>query len=400
MQFHYRVIDENMCVQEGLLEAVDREAAQKIILDNHWQVIELDESNKILGLLTSPLGKKLSAEAISSFCSQLAMIIRTGANLIKGLEILRKQTKDKSLQRVIESLISGVSKGSPLSTAMRDCGALPELLVSLVAAGEKSGNLDSVLDNMAAYYERESFVRKKIGNAAVYPIILTSVLIIIIAFFINFVLPEITGMLTENGGELPLLTRIVIGGANFLAAKFWLIIIVIVLLTAIFFYLKKIPKYKLAIDEFKLRVPLLGKNMKKVITARFCRTMALFLKASIPIVPMLDSMESIVGNEVPRLALVRAKEEIIKGMGLAQAFSEEEFFEELVIQMMTVGEETGQLDDLMDEIAGYYDKQVELGIGRMVSLIEPIFTIAIGIFAGLMILSIALPIFNLSTTIQ
>jgi len=400
MQFSYKIIDENMSVNKGTLEAIDIDAARKIIIDNNWQIIELDESKNIFGFLNKAIEGNLGYESISAFCSQLAMMIRTGANLVKGLEILKTQSSDKKLTTVIGTLVNEVSRGNSLSGAMKSCGkTLPELLTNLVAVGEQSGNLDGVLNNMAAYYDREIFIRKKIGNAAIYPAIMTGVLVIVVVFFINFILPEITGLLTENGGELPLLTKMMIGSADFLASNFFFIIAFLAAIVAGYLKLSKIPKYRFWIDYSKLRLPLMGKNTKNIILARFCRTMALFLKASIPIIPTLDSMEKITGNDVSRLAIIRAKEKIVRGKSLAESFGDEEFFDKMVIQMMTIGEETGQLDDLMDEVAGFYDKQVEIGIEKMVALVEPVFTIIIGIFAGLMIISVALPIFNLSSGI-
>jgi len=401
MEFSYKVIDEKNTIKKGAIEAHDKEAAKRIIIDNNWQIIELEETSKVLAWINKPIETKLSFEAISSFCTQMAMMVRTGANLIKGLEILRDQTKDKNLQRVITTLITEVSRGSSLSAAMRACGdSLPELLISLVTVGEQSGNLDKVLNNMAEYYDRENFIRKKIANASVYPVILTAVLVILVIFFVNFILPEISGLLAESGGELPLITQIMINSATFLADNFLLIVLILFGIAGIFMRLRNIPTNRIKIDALKLRLPMFGKNLKNVITARFCRTLALFLKASIPIIPILDSMEKIVGNEVSRLAVAQAREKIIKGKGLAAAFGEEKFFDEMVIQMMTIGEETGQLDDLMEEIAIYYDKEVEMGITKMVALVEPVFTIIIGILAGIMIISVALPIFSLSDGIK
>lgn len=397
MRFRYKVIDENMSVTEGVLEAVDLEAAKRILFENKWQVIELEETSKILNWLDRSIEGKLSYESISAFCSQMAMIIKTGANLVKGLEILKMQSRDRRLQKAISFLINEVSRGSSLSTAMKSCGAFPELLINLVTVGEQSGNLDSVLNNMAEYYDRENFIRKKITSASIYPAILTVVLVIIIFFFINFILPEITSLMSETGGQLPLITRFMINTANFLTSNFWLIVMALALLVLIYTRLSKNEVFRFWVDGLKLRLPLIGKNLKNVITVRFCRTMALFLKASIPIVTILDSMKNVLGNEIPRRAVMQAKEKIIKGKGLAAAFGEEEFFDQMVIQMMTIGEETGQLDDLMEEIAHFYDKQVELGISKMVALVEPLFTIIIGIFAGIMIISVALPIFNLTS---
>lgn len=397
MRFRYKVIDENMSVTEGVLEAVDLEAAKRILFENKWQVIELEEASKILNWLDRSIERKLSYESISAFCSQMALIIKTGANLVKGLEILKMQSRDRRLQKVISFLINEVSRGSSLSAAMKSCGVFPELLINLVTVGEQSGNLDSVLNNMAEYYDRENFIRKKITSASIYPAILTVVLVIIIFFFINFILPEITSLMSETGGQLPLITRFMINTANFLTSNFWLIVMVLALLAFIYTRLSRNEVFRFWVDGLKLRLPLIGKNLKNVITVRFCRTMALFLKASIPIVTILDSMKNVLGNEIPRRAVMQAKEKIIKGKGLAAAFGEEKFFDQMVIQMMTIGEETGQLDDLMEEMAHFYDKQVELGISKMVALVEPLFTIIIGIFAGIMIISVALPIFNLSS---
>lgn len=401
MRFTYKVVDEKYNVQKGVLEASDKPAAKRILLENKWQVIELEEVSRILDFMNQTIETKLSYSAISSFCTELSMMIRTGANLIRGLETLQAQTKDKNLQRVISTMISEVSKGSSLSAAIRACGnALPSLLSSLVAVGEQSGNLEDVLSNMAKYYDRENFIRKKISSAAVYPAILTGVLVVLIIFFINVILPEITVLLKDTGGELPLITRVLISSASFLTDYFFLLLASVLALVGGYLKARSIPRFKLKKDDWKLRIPVLGKNIKNILTARFCRTMALFLKASIPIVTILDSMEKIMGNEVSRIAIIEAKDKIIKGQGLAEAFKEEKFFDELVIQMMTMGEETGQLDELMAEIADYYDKQVEIGITKMIALVEPIFTILIGIFAGLMIIAVALPIMNLSNTIN
>jgi len=397
MLFRYKVIDENMKVSEGSLEAVDYEAAKHMIRSNSWQLITLSEASGLSTILNKKIVTPVNYESISAFCSQLAMMVRSGANLIRGLEILQSQLEDKQLKDVIDRIVVGVSRGDSLSQAMRDCqGALPDLLINLVAVGEESGNLESVLTNMAEYYQRENFIRKKISSASIYPAILTLVLVGLVIFFMNFILPEIMGLMTQNGQSLPFVTQLIID-TSLLFQNYGIHMLIALIL--IFFGLSrlfKMPRYKYFLDAFLLRLPLFGKNLKNVVLARFSRTLALFLNSSIPIVPILNSMESIVGNEIPRLAVVRTRERIIQGEPLALAFGQEEFFDPIVIQMMSIGEETGRLEELMGEIANHYDKKVELGISRMVALIEPAFTILIGILAGGMIIAIALPIFNMA----
>ncbi|HBW36176.1 type II secretion system F family protein [Desulfosporosinus sp. BICA1-9] len=401
MQFRYRVINEEMRVTNGVLEAVDLEAARRQIVENKWQIISLEKESGLSSLLTITFNSKVKYESIAAFCSQMAMMIRSGANLVRGLEILRTQMEDKRLQEVVGTIHRGVSRGDSLSAAMRECqGALPELLINLVSVGEESGNLDSVLVSMAEYYERENFIRKKITSASIYPIILTVVLIGLVILFMNFILPEITDLMKGNGQSLPAPTQMIVDTADYLNNNGLYLLLSIAALVGLMIRIFKIPKYRFYLHTFLLGVPLLGKNTKDVVIARFSRTLALFLHSSLPIVPILNSLENIVGNEVPRLAVARAKDRIIRGETMALAFGVEPFFDPLVIQMMSIGEETGRMEELMVEVAKHYDKRVEIGLARLVALVEPFFTVIIGIFAGGLIIAIALPIFNMASGVS
>ncbi len=401
MQFRYKVINEEMRVTSGVLEAVDLEAARRQAVENKWQIISLEKVSGLSSLLTMTFKNKVKYESIAAFCSQMAMMIRSGANLVRGLEILQSQMEDKRLQEVVGIIHRGVSRGDSLSVAMRECqGALPELLINLVTVGEESGNLDSVLVSMAEYYQRETFIRKKISSAAIYPVVLTVVMIGLVVLFLNFILPEITDLMKGNGQNLPAPTQMIIDSVDYLQRNGLYLILSITALVSLMVRIFKIPKYRYHLDAFLLHIPLLGKNMKDVVIARFARTLALFLHSSLPIVPILNSLENIVGNEVPRLAVVRAKDQIIRGETMALAFGGEPFFDPLVIQMMSIGEETGRMEELMVEVANHYDKRVEIGLGRLVALVEPIFTVIIGVFAGGLIIAIALPIFNMASGVS
>lgn len=401
MQFRYRVINEKMRVTNGVLEAVDLEAARRQIIENQWQVITLEKISGLSSLLNMTFKNKVKSESIAAFCSQLAMMIRSGANLVRGLEILQDQMEDKRLQEVVGMIHRSVSRGDSLSVAMRECeGALPDLLINLVSVGEQSGNLDSVLVSMAEYYDRENYIRKKVTSAAIYPVVLTGVLIGVVILFMNFILPEITELMKGNGQSLPAPTQMIVDTSEFLKSYG---LYLLLSLTALIYLMSRvftIPKYRYYLHVFLLSLPLLGKNMKDVIIARFARTLALFLHSSLPIVPILNSLENIVGNEVPRLAVARAKDRIIRGETMALAFGVEPFFDPLVIQMMAIGEETGRMEELMVEVANNYDKRVEVGLARLVALVEPIFTIIIGVFAGGLIIAIALPIFNMASGVS
>lgn len=401
MQFRYKIINQEMRVTEGLLEAVDIESARRQVLENRWQIISLEKVSGLNSLLSTGFKGKVKYDSIAAFCTQMAMMIRSGANLVRGLDILQAQIEDRRLKEVVVTIHRSVSRGSSLSAAMRECqGALPDLLINLVGVGEESGSLDSVLTSMAEYYDRENFVRKKITSAAVYPIVLTVVLVGLVILFLNFILPEITALMSESGQSLPAATQMIVDSSAFLMSNGLYILMSITALVFLLGKVFKIPQYRYYLHAFLLKTPLLGKNMKDVIIARFSRTLALFLQSSMPIVPILNSLETIVDNEVPRLAVARSKDLIIRGETMALAFGAEPFFDPLVIQMMSIGEETGRLEELMVEVANHYDKRVEIGLARLVALVEPIFTIIIGIFAGGLIIAIALPIFNMASGVS
>jgi len=401
MQFCYKVINEETRVTEGVMDALDLESARRQILENRWQLISLEQVSSLSSLLATGYKSKVKYESIAAFCTQMAMMIRSGANLVRGLDILQAQMEDRRLKEVVETIHRSVSRGSSLSEAMRECqGALPELLINLVSVGEESGSLDSVLTSMAEYYERENFIRKKVTSAAIYPVVLTVVLIGLVIVFMNFILPEITDLMKGNGQSLPAPTQMIVDTSDFLMKNGLYLFMGIGVLVAVLKRVFKIPKYRYYLHAFLLKTPLLGKNMKDVIIARFSRTLALFLHSSIPIVPILNSLETIVGNEVPRLAVARSKDLIIRGETMALAFGAEPFFDPLVIQMMSIGEETGRMEELMVEVANHYDKRVEIGLARLVALVEPIFTIIIGVFAGGLIIAIALPIFNMASGVK
>ncbi|MBP1760163.1 MAG: hypothetical protein H6Q63_1080, partial [Firmicutes bacterium] len=181
-----------------------------------------------------------------------------------------------------------------------------------MAVGEESGSLDSVLISMSEYYEREAFIRKKIASASIYPIMMTVVLVCVVIFFMGFILPSMMDLIEQNGQSLPAITQLIIDMSNFLTTKGWLLGLVFAIMAIALNRLIKIPQYRFYYHRLLLSLPLLGRNIKEVIIARFTRTMALFLHSSIPIVAILNSLENIVGNEVPRLAIARARERVIR----------------------------------------------------------------------------------------
>lgn len=402
MRFRYKVIDEKFNLIEGILEAHNFEAARRLVIDNHWQLISLSKVSNWSQRLNMVVQNKVKYDSIASLCSQLAMMIRSGTNIAKGLNIiLQSEQEDKHLRPVIETLYNNVSEGSSLSEAMKETeGALPELLVNLVSVGEDSGNLDVVLSNMAEYYERENYIRKKIISASIYPIILTAVLVGLVILFLGFILPDITEIITGNGQQLPVITQMVIGLSDFVITKGWLLLLVTVGVGVAFYRLIRIPRYRLLWHQFLIGTPVLGRNIKDVAFARVSRTLALFLQSAVPIMQILFSLEKIVDNEVPKQALARIRAKVIKGDSIAGAFGQEPFFDALLIQMMLIGEETGRLEELMVEVANNYDKRVDVGIARLVGLVEPVFTLIIGGFAAVIIISIAIPIFSMSSGIQ
>lgn len=394
--FRYRAVDHTGKTIKGRIKAQDMDEAKIKIKDNDLIPIKVDSDFSLYSKMNRGFTKKVDLSTVSIFCTQLYSIISSGVNILRGIEILGKQNKNKLMQDIVSSIISEVQKGKSLSEAMdnNQC-PLPKLLVNMVAVGEVSGNLDEILRQMAIYYEKENFMRKKLKGAMIYPVILTVVGLGMLIFFSTFVLPEITGVLLDSGQKLPVLTTIVLGSIDAVKKYGIIVVAAIILMVVLIKVLVPKEKFRSAKDKILIKAPLINVCIQNMVTTRFLRSMYIMLNGGITLIAVLESVEKTLGNTIAEDAIRTCMEGVKRGEKLSENLAGSNFFDPLVINMIEVGEETGQLEAVLQKMTDFFDKETDSVLNRLLSSLEPIFTIIIGIFISILIVSLMLPMFGM-----
>ncbi|HEY8892278.1 MAG TPA: type II secretion system F family protein [Clostridium sp.] len=396
-KFTYKAFDKEFEVIKGTVEEDELSNAKEKLRGEGLNVISISESKSISDL--SIFKKKLKDAELSGFCGQLAIILDAGVNILKGLEVMEAQMKDKNMRKIIGNIHTSVKRGNMLGKAMEATGAFPELLHDMVTSGELSGNMDSMLFNMETYYEREANIKNKVKAASVYPIMLLGSAVGMIVFFNFFIFPEIKDLFAD-AASLPFITKVLIGSLGYLNSHPIQILISIVAFVLFFRYLFSLKTMRYWQDGITLKMPAIGPVKRDIIIARFSRSMALFLKSAVPILSIIDSLKLIVDNFYIAEKLEKVRDDMVNGSTIADAFEAQGVFEPMVIQMMKVGEETGKLDDSLYKLAEIYDKKAEIGITKLMAMIEPAFTLVVGVFVAVIILAMAMPIMNMTSTLK
>lgn len=396
-QFSYKAWDGNFKIIKGVVEDDDIDAAKEKLRAQGLKIINISEK---FNLKNIELGrKKLKNIELANFCEQMGTILNSGVNMLRGLEILKSEAKNKKMQSVISDIHGGVRRGLTLSRSMENSGVFPKLLCDMINSGEISGNVDTIFFNMENFYEREARIKEKVATASVYPIMLLFTAVGMIIFFNFFVFSELKELFTDND-NLPGITKALIGTMNFLNENFILVLASIVVLLILLKYLSTKKEVAIFLDRLLLNMPVIKGVKRDMIVARFTRSMSLFLKSAVPVLSILDSLQMIVDNLYVGSKIEGIKNEMINGSSIADAIEKQNIFEPLVVQMIRVGEETGKLEDSLNKLAEIYDKKVENGINKLMAMIEPTFTLVVGLFVGILMLAMAMPVMNMTNSLK
>ena len=336
------------------------------------------------------------------FSRQFATMINAGLALLRALYILEEQTSNPRFRKIISRVRMDVEAGMPLSDAVeKHPVAFDRLYVSMVRAGEIGGVLDQTLDRLATQLEKDDSLRRSVKSAMVYPLLILSFAILVMFALILFVIPVFGAMYDDLGGQLPLLTRIMMGISNMMRS-FWFILFPAIFL-AIYGIrrLKKSRRGTEVWDRVKLRLPMkLGDIIQKIAVSRFSRTLATLVSSGVPILQAIEITGKTSGNTVIEYAMEDVKEQIKAGESIARPLEKVKVFPPMVTQMIAIGEETGALDVMLHKIADFYEDEVDTAVKSLTSIIEPIMMIFIGGIVGLVVVAMYLPIFNLFKLVQ
>jgi type IV pilus assembly protein PilC len=354
------------------------------------------EKPKSRGLPMKLGGVRIKTKEVVIFTRQFSTMVNAGLPLVQCLDILSKQAEGVKFRSVITSVMHDVESGSTLAEALgRHPSVFDSLFVNMVDAGEAGGILDGILLRLAGYLEAAENLKRKVKSAMTYPAVVLTVAVGATVFMLLFIIPTFARIFKDFGGELPLPTRIVMMMSDFLKNYWWALGGSIVLTAAGIRRYYKTGPGRLQIDRFLLKVPVLGEVLRKASIARFTRTLGTMIASGVPILTALDITARTAGNKVIENAIIATKSSIGQGETIAAPLRESGVFPPMVVQMISVGEETGALDKMLDKIASFYDEEVNVAVDTLTSVIEPIMIVVMGLLVGGMVIAMYLPMFKL-----
>ncbi len=381
MDYQYVAYTEDKRLVKGRLSATSEEAAVNLLSYGGYQAVSLKAVTPFfnMGKLAAQFSR-IKPREIIMFSRQLALLLESGTDIVTSLELLQSQVTNRTLQGVIGEVAADIRSGSSLSSALgKHPRAFPELYHRTIAAGEQGGNLEIVLRQMADYLERGATTEKRIKNALTYPIIVAIVAFIVISILIVFVLPTFTSLYSTLGAELPLATRMLIGTSEWLINYGLYVLMAIAAVAGLGFVYIKTPAGKYQWGRLSLSLPVVGRITLLSELSRCCRTMSLLFRVGLPLPEIMTQAIHGTNNKAMGKVLTEVQQELIRGEGLSKPMAKRKLFLPLMVQMVGVGEETGNLDNTLATVAQSYEVEADDRTSSAVGLIQPAITVIIGL---------------------
>lgn len=362
--------------------------------------IELKRKKPLISLEALTLGK-VSAAELAMFTKQFGTMLDAGLPLLEALNTQYKQTKNRLLKNAIREIAKDVEGGYTLAEAMKKHKKVfSDLYVNMVEAGEKGGALGEILARLAEYLEKMADIQRKIKGAMIYPIIVICVMIVALAALLIFVIPTFAGLYEGFGAQLPALTRIIIAISNFVKGNILLLLGVTIGVVALIYGWYRTTSGKEVLDRVILKVPILGGLVHKTSLARFARTLSTLLNSGVDLMEAMEITARTTGNRVVQHGIVRARNSIREGSTISRPLEQTRIFPPLVVQMVAIGEQSGNLDEMLSKVADFYDKEVDAAVEALTTALEPIIMVLLGGIVGTMVIAMYLPIFKLIPTLM
>jgi len=397
--FSYKVKMPNGSISDGVIVAADQNAAIAKLKNQRAIILEIDPiKESIFDVIQkyNPLKPGVNAKDLVIFSRQLSTLVSAGVPLVQGLTVLIEQIESPAFKKVVTEVRESIEAGVSIADSMKKHPeAFTELYVSMIKAGEVGGILDVILDRVSIYLEKAEEMKAKVVGAMVYPLVIAVVAVGVAVFLLTVVIPKFRDIFASFGAELPWPTKVLIAASNFLQHNIIFLIIGVgaAIFFAVRFYNTKYGKYY--VDGMMLKLPVFGLIMKKVAVSKFTRTLATLVKSGVPILQALDTVATTSGNKVIEEAILKAKDAVKEGSKISEPLKESQLFPPMVVQMISVGEETGNLDTMLSKIAEFYDQEVDASIKGLTSMIEPLVMVVMGLVVGFMVIAMFMPMFSL-----
>ena len=381
---------------KGVISANDFNDAKKKLREKKLRVLELKEHTEGTLFKKRESKKKIKSDTISHFCRQYGIIIASGINSITGLESLAQRSGNKVLSEEINRIVGDLKAGATLADSMLDDKSkFPKLLSAMVATGEATGTLEEVLKSMGSFYEREHRINQKIKNASTYPIIVGIVSFLMLFIFTSFIMPSMMESIIEVGAEMPPISQMIMKIGEFMKNYWYLVLLGIIGLGLFIKQYIKTPIGRYNKDVLVNKIPLLNKGINAIVSMRFSKALYLFVSTGFPLLQGLDYIKESLNNSIAEKAVQKAKEGIIRGETLAENLDEAKYFDPVLIQMLSIGEQTGQLENISNQMSEFYEHEADIYLNRMVSMIEPIMIVLVGIMVAFLVIGVFLPMLSI-----
>lgn len=380
---------------EGVIQSADIKEAQSELKKLGVEIISIT-AKSTFQMRSRP--KKIKVKDIQLFTRYLSTMLTAGLPIIQALEIIGGDQNNPAFQNLISAIKKDIAGGKTLAETF---GGYPkyftDLYCSLIKAGEKSGTLDKILNRLAGYMEKTETLKRKIKKALAYPIAILSIALGVSLILLIFVVPTFQKLFSSFGAKLPFFTQMVVNLSDFMRSYWWAILIGLVALIFGFKKARKNPEFKRKVDYYILKIYIVGPILSKGIIARFTRTMSTTLEAGMPIVESMKSMAPVMGNSLYTKAVLQMCEDVSSGHTLSASMASTKLFPNMVIQMISVGEASGRLAEMLNKVADYYEEEVNSIVDNLSTLIEPLIILILGVIVGTFVIAMYLPIFKMGS---
>jgi type IV pilus assembly protein PilC len=403
--FAYVAKDKAGKIVRGRAEAENEKVLQKRLQESGYWVTQVAKEGANLGKKKNPLAnmKKIKLKDKSIFCRQFATMINAGVSLVRCLAVLETQTQNPRLRSIIKNVQSRVEGGETLSAALKaHSNVFDNLFVGLVRAGEVGGVLDETLDRLSQFLESDLRLKQKIKAAMTYPVLVLAVAFIIVTGLVTLIVPKFIEIFKDFKVEMPMMTQILINVSKFMTSPQGAGMLLIGVPLSIFAF-KKFIKTKFGkrlFDKYKLKMPVFGKLSHNIAVARFCRTLATLLTSGVPILQAMETVAQAIDNETFTDVIMAARARIREGDPIGEPLEKSKMFPPMVVQMISIGEETGALDQMLGKVADFYETEVEMALQSLAAALEPLLIVMLGVVVGFIVIALFMPLIAIVATLS
>ncbi|MED0671963.1 type II secretion system F family protein [Aneurinibacillus aneurinilyticus] len=399
--FAYEARERDGKKQKGMIEAATQNAAIIELKKRGLIVLRVKEEKKTVLQMEIQIGKPVKPQEFVVFLRQFATLIRAGVGLVEAVHTLAAQTEKKQFRKVLEEIEADIRNGIQLSeAASRHPKVFEPLFISMVRAGEASGSMEIIFDRLAFFYEKSYYTKEKVKSAMAYPLVMLVLAIGVTVYLLTNVVPTFVGMFQSLNAELPAITKLVLNVSNSITYTWYIYIISGMILWVIFHIFATTEYGRKFLDYAKLKMPVFGRLFQKSSLARMSRTLSTLFASSVPILQALSIVEEVVDNKVIGDTLANARDSLRQGQPLSEPLKGSWVFPPLVTRMISIGEETGALETMLDKIADFYEAEVDNQVDKIKALIEPIMIVILAVLIGTIVLAIMIPMFDMYSHIQ